>query len=68
MLKHMRQCGAVLWLPGWPPTYRDSRSIAGGNDEVGKTVESRCGTNDEVRRLLIRQAGAHDLGGRCYDN
>ena len=43
MFKHVRQCGAVLWLPGWPPTYRCSRAIAGGNDEVGKTVKRHCG-------------------------
>ena len=34
--KHMRRCGAVLWLLGWPPTYRCSRAIAGGSDEVGE--------------------------------
>ena len=49
----MKQRGAVLWLPARPPTDRCSQAIAGGNDEVGKTVES--------------QAGAHDLDGRCYD-
>ena len=39
-LEYMKQRGAVLWLPGWPPTDRCSRAIAG--------------RNDEVRRLLIR--------------
>ena len=44
MFKHMRHCGAMLWLLGWPPTYRCSRATARGNDEVGKIVESHCGT------------------------
>ena len=31
-------------LPGWPPTDRCSRAIAGGTDEVRKAVEIHCGT------------------------
>ena len=61
----MRQSGAMLWLPKRPPTECCSRTIAGGNEEVGKTVGSHCG--DAMRRsgrLLIRQACARDLRGK----
>ena len=33
----------------------------------GRLSTAIAGRNDEVGRLLIRQAGAHDLDGRCYD-
>ena len=34
---------------------------------LGRLSKAAAGHNDNVRRLLIRQAGAYDLGGRCYD-
>ena len=39
VFKYMRQSGAMLWLPRRPPTYCCSRAVAGGHEEVGKTVD-----------------------------
>ena len=60
----MRSSVVVAWVAACTVAREPLREAMMRSGRLSKASAER---NDDFRRLLIRQAGAHDLAGRCYD-